>query len=969
MTEPDTPSTSLVDILGEAQDLPQHEREEFVRSRCTQPAMLAEALSLLHAMNSAKGFMDQPTMGFRHAPPPPEHERPGTVIGPYRLTDLLGEGGFGVVFAAEQSEPIQRRVAIKIIKPGMDSRAVIARFEQERQALALMDHPGIARVFDAGTTAAGRPYFVMECIQGSPITDFCDRERLPLRERLSLFIQVCDAVQHAHTKGVIHRDLKPANILVAQRVAGAPPRPVIIDFGVAKAVSLRSGGGTLMTEQGLMLGTPEYMSPEQADLSESQVDTRTDIYALGVVLYELLTGVLPFDPRELRAAGYAAIQRILRESEPPRPSTRLTSLGAEGTRVAQARRVQVGELASDLRAELEWIPLRAMRKARDERYRSAAELADDIANYLQHKPLLAGPESAAYRVRKFVRRNRAVVGAGSVVVCALLLGAGGTAFGLVRARQERAEAVTQADLARANAALATQEAARADRQAQDAKKSEEAALAVNDLMTSTIRRANRVREQGRDSVTVREVMDRAAADLRATPGARPPRVEGALARAIAENYRELGLYAQSLDIYLVALDRTGADAGADSVAAAEVLGEVGQLQHKLGRPADAAESLRSAQRILTSAGQPGEEALAVLGLSLASLASDEGDDAAAKEYLRRTEEYFASHGKTDSTPYCTTLLNQAVVAMREQKPEVARPLLEKLSAILDRAFPDDPMRIQALHGLATVQRATRDPAAIATMERTLAAARIIYGDEHPEVGTFWRSLATLKREAGDTAGALDAAEHGYAIAGKVLDARSPERAAAAETVASLYLDVDRAADAEPLLRDAVGTLMNTDAKDKPWGVQTSDILISHYEWALALRRTGRGAEARSMLEAFLPRAAEQVKAGDRYEWVMLISTTVLGELLADSAAASPAEQRDAGFAGAEVVLRPAAERLIELAPKIGPKSRQRHIPAVIDRVLRLYRQWDGQGSQHATQLEFWRKKAEEAGPAVPPLPR
>jgi len=330
---------------------------------------------------------------------------PGGQIGPYKLLSILGEGGFGVVYLAERQRPVKRRVALKVIKPGMDTKEVIARFEAERQALALLEHPNIAHVFNAGTTDAGRPYFVMEYVKGIPITDHCDRHKLTIEERLKLFLQVCEAVQHAHQKGIIHRDIKPSNIQVC--IDGKKTVPKVIDFGVVKAISQPLTERTLVTEQGQFVGTPEYMSPEQAEMTGQDVDTRSDIYSLGVVLYELLTGVLPFDAKILREGGVDHIRQVILEEDPKTPSTRLSTLGGEeSTRLAQRRRVDPGTLRRRLRGDLDWITLKAMEKDRTRRYQTAHALDEDIQRHLTHEPVLAGPPSKIYRLKKFLRKYR-----------------------------------------------------------------------------------------------------------------------------------------------------------------------------------------------------------------------------------------------------------------------------------------------------------------------------------------------------------------------------------------------------------------------------------------------------------------------------------------------------------------------------------------------------------------------------------
>jgi WD40 repeat protein/serine/threonine protein kinase len=402
------------------------ERAAYLDQACAgSPDLRRRVEKMLAAQAQAGSFLEQPA----HAPAatatvdePPIAERPGAVVGPYKLMEQIGEGGMGLVFVAEQQYPVRRKVALKVIKPGMDTRQVVARFEAERQTLALMDHPNIAKVLDGGETAGGRPYFVMELVRGVPITDYCDQNRVPVRERLDLFVAVCQAVQHAHQKGVIHRDLKPSNVLVT--LHDGTPVVKVIDFGVAKATGGRLTDRTVYTQFAQLIGTPLYMSPEQAALSGLDVDTRSDVYALGVVLYELLTGTTPFDPERLREADYDEIRRIIREDEPPRPSTRVTTLGQAATTVSAGRKSDAKRLRQMLRGELDWIVMKCLEKDRNRRYESASALAADVQRYLSDQPVLACPPSAWYRFRKLARRNRRALVMASVFALAALVGIG-----------------------------------------------------------------------------------------------------------------------------------------------------------------------------------------------------------------------------------------------------------------------------------------------------------------------------------------------------------------------------------------------------------------------------------------------------------------------------------------------------------------------------------------------------------------
>jgi serine/threonine protein kinase/tetratricopeptide (TPR) repeat protein len=503
----------------------------------------------------------------------------GRKIGNYKIIEMVGEGGMGIVYLAEQQGSIRRRVALKVIKPGMDSKRVLARFEVERQALALLDHPNIAQVYDAGTTVNGRPYFVMEYVKGLPVTEYCDHHMLSIEERLRLFQQVCQAVHHAHQKGIIHRDIKPSNILVSEE--NDRPIPKIIDFGVAKAIAQPLTERTLYTEQGQLFGTPEYMSPEQADMAGEDIDTRSDIYSLGVLLYVLLTGVLPFDSATFREGGIDHIRKVIRETDPKTPSTRLTSLGDEAKEVAQKRSTEVGTLAKRLYKELEWIPLMAMRKDRTRRYRSASEFSDDIENYLKGVPLIAGPLGTIYRLKKFVRRNRALVGGALAVLVVSLIGTVVSiifAIGQARTRAEMQE--------------------------------------VSDFLRHSVLESLDPFKVGGREITIRSVLDTASKSLEGEFTG-TPLAEAGIRYTIGNAYWSLGLYKQS-EVHLKrAMEIQQAKLGSEDPATLLSMHYLGWLYFSMSRYSEAEQLLTHAMearsRVLGE--EEGDTLLSMVGLA------------------------------------------------------------------------------------------------------------------------------------------------------------------------------------------------------------------------------------------------------------------------------------------------------------------------------------------------------------------
>ena len=561
-------------LFQEAADLPPERRDTFLDAADVDATVRERVEAMLEEMDGDS--LDQPP--FIDVDDPVVFEGPGTVIGRYKLLQKIGEGGFGVVYMAEQREPMLRKVALKVVKLGMDTKEVVARFEAERQALAMMDHPNIARVLDAGSTAAGRPYFVMELVRGISITDYCDQNKLETVERLALFESVCHAVQHAHSKGVIHRDIKPNNVLVTLHDTG--PVPKVIDFGIAKAIHTPLTEKTLFTNFRHFIGTPAYMSPEQAAMSALDVDTRTDIYSLGVLLYELLTGTTPFDVASLMEKGFDEVKRIVREEEPPKPSLRISS--SRDADIAHRRGADSETLSRYVRGDLDWIVLKALAKDRARRYATAHEFAADVGRHLRREPVSAGPPTTSYRLRKFVVRNRAAVISTALIASCLVAGIIGTSLAMIEAGKQRDEAID-----------ASRRAAENEREAMTAREEEarQRARAVEQVdhyrrmmtfLDETVGLADP--EVGRDpNLSVRSLLERASARV-ATTFTDQPAAEARLRRTLGYAFSSLGKLELAERHLRRSAELTETLDDADAMAHYNALWRLTEISFRLDRP-------------------------------------------------------------------------------------------------------------------------------------------------------------------------------------------------------------------------------------------------------------------------------------------------------------------------------------------------------------------------------------------------
>jgi serine/threonine protein kinase/tetratricopeptide (TPR) repeat protein len=762
------------------------------------------------------------------AGPTPVAEGPGSLIGPYKLLQKLGEGGMGVVYLAVQERPIRRKVALKIIKPGMDTEQVVARFEAERQALALMDHPHIARVLDAGATASGRPYFVMELVKGVAITAYCDAVHLTPRERLELFLPVCQAIQHAHQKGVIHRDIKPSNVLVA--LQDGKPVPKVIDFGVAKAIQQRLTERSVFTQIGAIVGTIEYMSPEQAELSALDVDTRTDVYALGVLLYELLTGTTPLERERLRQAGYAELLRRIREEEPPKPSTRLSDSREALPSVAALRKTEPAKLTRLVRGDLDWIVMKALEKDRTRRYESADGLARDVRRHLEGDPVEAGPPSRAYRLRKVARKHRAALATAAAFALVLV---GATAVSSWEAwRATRSEALAEARLSETRKAQATTQEAL--KQSEEARKQAEA---VSTFLTEAFRSPDP--SQGGRELKVADVLDRAVGTLdKGFTGS--PATKGALLDALGRTYVGLGLYEKAIAVH-----------------------EKGRALREAALGPDHPDTLASRSRLAgayISAGR-NAEAIALLEANLKLQEAKLGADHDATGYTRNNlaHAYVATGRTTDAVMLFETNLKLQEMKLGPDHPDMlaTRNNLAtayhdagrdvEANALLEAILKTEETKLGADHPSTLISRmnlAVNQSTAQARIPRLESTVRLMEGSKlgpgHPTTVQCLVHLARAYRDVGDLGKAESVCRVALTRARKSLSLNDPPAFRALTTLGWVLLDEKKWPEAEQVFRECLDVRQKY--QPNAWATFDTRSLLGE-----ALLGQGRFAEAEPLI--------------------------------------------------------------------------------------------------------------------------
>jgi serine/threonine protein kinase/phage tail protein X len=815
-----------------AAELPVSERAAYLAAHCgDDPELRAAVERLLAAHEQPAGILNQPVRGgLDQTQALLSSEQPGAIIaGRYKLIEAIGEGGMGTVWVAEQKEPVKRRVAIKLVKAGMDSRQVLARFEAERQALALMDHPHIAKVFDGGVTEQGRPFFVMEYVKGVPLTEYCDQARLSLKDRLNLFVPVCQAVQHAHQKGIIHRDLKPSNILIC--LYDGQPVPKVIDFGLAKAMHQALTDQSLYTAHGMMVGTPLYMSPEQAEHNNLDVDTRTDIYSLGVILYELLTGTTPLERQQLKQAAYHEILRLIKEVEPPKPSTRLSGSGSLPS-VAAQRSIEPRQLAKALAGDLDWIVMKALDKERSRRYETANGLARDVERYLHDEAVEACPPSRAYRLKKFIHRNRALVTAGSAVAAALLVGVAAFAYQAQVARDQRDQAVQarkaeseQRQLAHderdravraqraeaeqrklADAARAAAEAQEAEAKNQEAEARKQAAIAeaIARFQTDMLAAADPQKLLG-DKVTVLQALEAAVQELDRGALQDQPLVEAGVRDTIGTTLQGLGRYddAEPNLRKSLAIRRAALPAGHPDIAfGLNSLALLLQAQHKL---AEAEPLYRESLQIRRAAHPAGHPDIATSLNNLAMLLKDQNKLTEAEPLYREALEILRAAHPAGHPDIAFGLNNLAVLLQAQNKLAEAEPLFRESLQIRRAALPaGHPNIATGLNNLAELLQAQNKLGEAEPLFReALQISRAALPAGHPDIAVSLNNLALLLVTQNKLAEAEPLCREALQIRRVALPVGHPDIARSLNNLASLLQAQNKLAEAEPLFREAL----------------------------------------------------------------------------------------------------------------------------------------------------------------------
>ena len=883
-------------------------------------------------------------------PPRSKDEAPGSVIGRYNLLEKIGEGGFGVVYVAEQREPVKRRVALKIIKLGMDTRQIVARFEAERQALAMMDHPNIAKVFDGGATDAGRPYFVMELVRGMKITDYCDQNNLSTRERLDLFIQVCQAIQHAHQKGIIHRDIKPSNVLVT--VNDGVPVPKVIDFGIAKATQGELTEKTVYTQFQQLIGTPAYMSPEQAEMTSLDIDTRSDIYALGVLLYELLTGKTPFEHKELVKAGLDGMRRMIREQEPLRPSTRFSSLQLEErTTTAKCRGMDPPKLFHQLRGDLDWIVMKCLEKDRTRRYETANGLALDIQRFLKHEPVIAAKPSQLYSFQKFAQRHR--VALTTTTAFAILLVAGVIVSTSQAIRASRAEKAARADaISRQSAYI---------------------------FLASMLDHVRPSRAKGRDTTMLKEILDetakRVGTDLKDQPEA-----EADLRIVLGKTYADLGQTTNALEMTKEALRLRRQALGPTNAAVAEALNNLGAISFDLSDYAGAERAAREALAIrmqlfgpnntnvalslnnlgyalwtenkLVEAEETTQRALDIrkrllppghpdIGMTLVNLAGIQWARARfsqVEETFREAAQSFEKAG--NSVAVGVVQANLGTVYARRGDLEGAQNIHEKTLAERRKLFngKDHPhLEIsQTQLALVLTARGKLDEAEAKLREAMAMQERLGLG-KHPEVADALFGMGIVLAGRGDWAAAEEKHQQALAIRIEVLKGEeNPDVVDSLDALALVAIGSNDLSQAQQRLTRAVKAAKGSESPEYP----TIIAPLWHLGWVLKQKGDSAGSTNNNDEALRIAR-----KHGVYGGWPLLKSMYDLADVL----------RLQGKFADAELVLTNAMDYVVQDLPQ--SKTLQGD---AFRRFASFYESWDHASPNpgKSTQSLDWNKRAE-----------